>query len=61
VLAVGLLVVAVGGPRGGRRGRHRFVPAVVDLLLPTEALVPPVGVVLGYRALLSDGASGNSR
>jgi len=34
------------------------VPAVVDLLLPTEALVPLVGVVLGYRALLSDGASG---
>ena len=34
------------------------MPAVVDLLLPTEALVPLVAVVLGYRALLTDAASG---
>jgi len=37
------------------------VPAVVDLLLPTEALVPLVGVVLGYARAAPDGASGNSR
>ena len=58
VLAIGLLFVlgallAVGG--GGGTG---FVPAVVDLLLPAEVLVPLVAVVLGYRALLSDTASG---
>jgi hypothetical protein len=58
VLALGLLavlggIVAVGG--GGGTG---FVPAVVDLLLPTEVLVPLLAVALGYRALLSDAASG---
>lgn len=58
ILAVGLLVVlwllvAVGG--GGATG---FVPAVVDLLLPAELLVPLIAVVLGYRALLSDVVSG---
>lgn len=57
-LALGLLallggVVAVGG--GGTTG---FVPAVVDLLLPTEVVVPLVAFVLGYRALLTDTASG---
>jgi ABC-type transport system involved in multi-copper enzyme maturation permease subunit len=55
LLSFGLLVVfaavlAVGG--GGETG---FVPAIVDLLLPTEVLVPLVAVVLGYRALLADG------
>ncbi|ESS03565.1 MAG: hypothetical protein A07HR67_01963 [uncultured archaeon A07HR67] len=58
VLAVGLLavlglLVAVGG--GGATG---FVPAVVDLLLPAELLVPVIATVLGYRALLSDVVSG---
>ena len=58
VLAVGLLallagIVAVGG--GGATG---FVPAVVDLLLPTEVVVPLVAFVLGYRALLTDTESG---
>lgn len=58
VLAVGLLVAVGGLLAAGGGGATGFVPAVVDLLLPTEALVPLVGVVLGYRALLSDGASG---
>ncbi len=58
LLSAGLLValaalVAVGG--GGATG---FVPAIVDLLLPAEVLVPLLAVVLGYRALLVDGASG---
>ena len=58
VLAVGLLavlwlLVAVGG--GGATG---FVPAVVDLLLPAELLVPLLAVVLGYRTLLADAVSG---
>jgi ABC-type transport system involved in multi-copper enzyme maturation permease subunit len=58
VLAVGLLVVLGGLLAAGGGGATGFVPAVVDLLLPTEALVPLAAVVLGYRALLTDAASG---
>lgn len=58
VLAVGLLVAVGGLVAAGGGGATGFVPAVVDLLLPTEALVPLAAVVLGYRALLTDGASG---
>ncbi|WP_435075820.1 copper ABC transporter permease [Halorubrum sp. HHNYT27] len=58
VLAVGLLVVLGGLLAAGGGGATGFVPAVVDLLLPTEALVPLAAVVLGYRALLTDVASG---
>ncbi|QAU14138.1 copper ABC transporter permease [Halorubrum sp. BOL3-1] len=58
VLAVGLLVAVGGLLAAGGGGATGFVPAVVDLLLPTEALVPLAAVVLGYRALLADGASG---
>lgn len=58
VLAVGLLVAVGGLLVAGGGGATGFVPAVVDLLLPTEALVPLAAVVLGYRALLADGASG---
>ena len=53
LLAVLWLLVAAGG--GGATG---FVPAVVDLLLPAELLVPLLAVVLGYRALLADAVSG---
>ncbi|WP_128906424.1 ABC transporter permease subunit [Halorubrum amylolyticum] len=58
VLAVGLLLVVAGLLAVGGGGATGFVPAVVDLLLPTEVLVPLVAVVLGYRALLSDAESG---
>ncbi|GAA0534390.1 copper ABC transporter permease [Halorubrum ejinorense] len=58
VLAVGLLVVLGGLVAVGGGGETGFVPAVVDLLLPSEVLVPLLGVALGYRALLTDGASG---
>lgn len=58
VLAVGLFVAVGGLVAAGGGGATGFVPAVVDLLLPTEALVPLAAVVLGYRALLTDGASG---
>ncbi|PAU82595.1 copper ABC transporter permease [Halorubrum salipaludis] len=58
VLAAGLLVAVGGLLAAGGGGATGFVPAVVDLLLPTEALVPLAAVVLGYRALLADGASG---
>ncbi|ELZ50241.1 copper ABC transporter permease [Halorubrum coriense DSM 10284] len=58
VLAVGLLVVLGGLVAVGGGGATGFVPAVVDLLLPTEVLVPLLAVVLGYRALFADAASG---
>lgn len=58
ILAVGLLVVLGGLVAVGGGGSTGFVPAVVDLLLPTEILVPLLAVVLGYRALLTDAASG---
>jgi len=58
VLAVGLLAAVGGLLAAGGGGATGFVPAIVDLLLPTEALVPLAAVVLGYRSLLADGASG---
>ena len=58
VLALGLLVVLGGLVAVGGGGETGFVPTVVDLLLPAEVLVPLLGVTLGYRALLSDAASG---
>jgi len=57
-LAVGLLVVLGGLVAVGGGGATGFVPAVVDLVLPTEVLVPLLAVVLGYRALFADAASG---
>ena len=58
VLAIGLLVVLGGLVAVGGGGATGFVPAVVDLLLPTEVLVPLLAVVLGYRALFAAAASG---
>ncbi|WP_418282608.1 copper ABC transporter permease [Halorubrum sp. DTA98] len=58
VLAVGLLAVLLGILTVGGGGGTGFVPGVVDLLFPTEVLVPAIAVVLGYRALLTDVASG---
>jgi ABC-type transport system involved in multi-copper enzyme maturation permease subunit len=58
VLAVGLLIVLGGLAAVGGGGGTGFVPAVVDLLLPTEILVPLLAIVLGYRALLTDTTSG---
>jgi len=58
VLAGGLLLVLGGLVAVGGGGGTGFVPAVVDLLLPAEVLVPLFAVVLGYRALLSDASSG---
>ncbi|WP_096395987.1 ABC transporter permease subunit [Halorubrum trapanicum] len=58
VLAAGLLAVLGGLVAVGGGGATGFVPAVVDLLLPTEVLVPLLAVVLGYRALFADVASG---
>lgn len=58
VLAVGLLIVLGGLAAVGGGGGTGFLPAVVDLLLPTEILVPLLAIVLGYRALLTDTTSG---
>lgn len=58
ILTVGLLAVLTGFTIVGGGGATGFVPAIVDLLLPTEVLVPLFAVVLGYRALLADVASG---
>lgn len=58
VLALGLLVVLGGLLTVGGGGKTGFLPTVVDLLLPTELLVPLLAVVLGYRALLTDFRSG---
>ena len=55
LLSFGLLVVLAAVLTVGGGGETGFVPAIVDLLLPTEVLVPLVAVVLGYRALLADG------
>ena len=57
-LAVGFGVALFGLVAVGGGGATGFVPAIVDLLLPVEALVPAAAVVLGYRALLADGATG---
>ncbi len=57
-LWVGVLLVFGGVAVVGGGGATGVIPAVVDLLLPAEVLVPLVAVVLGYRALLTDAASG---
>jgi len=58
ILGFGVLLVVVGVTVVGGGGSTGILPAVVDLLLPVEVLVPLVAVVLGYRALLTDVASG---
>ncbi len=58
LLGAGLLAVLGGFLLAGGGAATGFVPAVVDLLLPTELLVPLVAVALGYRALLVDVRSG---
>ncbi|GAB3694819.1 copper ABC transporter permease [Halorubrum pallidum] len=58
VLAVGILIVLGGFVAVGGGGGTGFVPAVVDLLLPTEILVPLLAILLGYRTLLTDATSG---
>ncbi|OYR56790.1 copper ABC transporter permease [Halorubrum halodurans] len=58
VLAVGLLALLGGTLAVGGGGDTGFVPAVVDLLLVTEVVVPLVAFVVGYRALLVDAESG---
>ncbi|TQQ80149.1 ABC transporter permease [Halonotius roseus] len=51
-LAVG--AVLLGLTLGGGGAATGYIPAVVDLLLPLEILVPVVAVAIGYRAIPSD-------
>lgn len=55
-LAVGFAVVVVGlGWVGGTVG---YVPAVLNLLTPTELLVPVLALAFGFRAVLGDAERG---
>lgn len=47
----GLVVALVAGGGGGESG---YLPAVVDLLLPLELLVPALAVAVGYRSVVAD-------
>lgn len=58
LLSVGLLVALFGFVIAGGGGETGFVPAVVDVLVPVELLVPLVAVIFGYRALHADSESG---
>lgn len=58
LLSIGLLAVLSGVLVIGGGGQTGFIPAIVDLLVPTEVLVPLLAVVLGYRALLADAERG---
>lgn len=54
LLAVGFagLVFALTASGGG--GQTGYLPAVVDLLLPLELLVPVVAIAVGYRSVVAD-------
>ena len=54
LVALGLwaLVVALVATGGG--GESGYLPAVVDLLLPLELLVPAVAIAVGYRSVVAD-------
>lgn len=58
LLSVGLLVVLFGFVTIGGGGQTGYIPAIVDLVVPVELLVPLVAVLLGYRALHTDATSG---
>jgi len=51
-LGIWALVVALVASGGG--GESGYLPAVVDLLLPFELLVPAVAIAVGYRSIVAD-------
>ena len=51
-LGVWALVVALVATGGG--GQSGYLPAVVDLLLPLELLVPAIAIAVGYRSVVAD-------
>lgn len=52
-LLLGIGAVVFGVTFAGA-GKPRFLPAVADLVLPMELLVPVVAIALGYRTIASD-------
>lgn len=58
LLVAGLFAVVFAVILVGTGGETGFVPTAVDLLVPTELLIPVLAVIMGYRALLTDTKSG---
>ncbi|MFO7834840.1 MAG: ABC transporter permease, partial [Halohasta sp.] len=54
LLAVGLAGLVVAFVAGGGGGQTGYLPAVVDLLLPLELVVPLAAVAVGYRSVVDD-------
>ncbi|MEZ3145644.1 ABC transporter permease subunit [Halobaculum sp. MBLA0143] len=54
LLTLGVLAVVTGVTVVGSGVETGYVPAVVDLLRPTEVLVPAVAFAVGYRAVVDD-------
>ncbi|WP_253738768.1 ABC transporter permease [Halohasta salina] len=54
LLAVGLAGLVVALVAGGGGGQTGYLPAVVDLLLPLELVVPLAAVAVGYRSVVDD-------
>lgn len=52
VLAVGFAVLVIG--LAWTSGATGYVPLVLDLLTPVEALVPALALAFGYRSVLGD-------
>lgn len=54
LLGVGIALVVFWLAVGGGGSATGYVPAVVDLLLPLELVVPLAAVAVGYRSVVSD-------
>lgn len=54
LVALGVWGLIVGLVATGGGAESGYLPAVVDLLLPLELLVPAVAVAIGYRSVVAD-------
>lgn len=54
LLAVGFAGFVFALTAGGGGGQTGYLPAVVDLLLPLELLVPVIAIAVGYRSVVAD-------
>ena len=54
LVALGVWALVVGLVATGGGGESGYLPAVVDLLLPLELLVPAVAIAVGYRSVVAD-------
>jgi len=57
-LVAGVALVSAGTLAAGGGVEVGYVPAVLDLLIPLELLVPAVAVALGYRTITDDADRG---